>query len=70
MTKTPWHNFGLSADCILAGFSSGLRSLGHADKNITLNTYSHAIKSREKLAANKLDDFYSRMNVNSAAKSV
>ena len=32
--------------------------LGHADKNVTLNTYSHIIKSREKLAANKMDQFY------------
>ena len=35
--------------------------LGHADKNITLNTYSHIIRSKEKQAANKMDNFYSRI---------
>jgi len=34
--------------------------LGHADKNVTLNTYSHLINSREKQAANKLENFYKR----------
>ena len=33
--------------------------LGHADKNVTLNTYSHVIKSKEAQAANKMDAFYS-----------
>ncbi|MBR1626238.1 MAG: site-specific integrase [Bacteroidales bacterium] len=37
--------------------------LGHADKNITLNTYSHLIKSREAQVANKMDEFYAKMNV-------
>lgn len=37
--------------------------LGHADKNITLNTYSHVIKSKERQAANKMDNFYSRLPV-------
>jgi integrase len=32
--------------------------LGHSDKTITLNTYSHIIRSREKMAANKMDQFY------------
>ena len=32
--------------------------LGHADKNITLNTYSHIIKSKEAQVANKMDEFY------------
>ena len=32
--------------------------LGHADKSVTLNTYSHMIKSREKMAANKMDKYY------------
>ena len=31
---------------------------GHGDKNVTLNTYSHIIKSREALAANRMDEFY------------
>ena len=34
--------------------------LGHADKNVTLNTYSHIIKSKEKQAANKMSDFYEK----------
>ena len=34
--------------------------LGHGDKNITLNTYSHIIKSREAQVANKMDMFYSQ----------
>ena len=34
--------------------------LGHADKNITLNTYSHIISAKEKLAANMMNDFYSK----------
>ena len=37
--------------------------LGHADKNITLNTYSHLIKSREAQVANKMDEFYAKLNV-------
>ena len=32
--------------------------LGHADKKITLNTYSHLIKSKESQVANKMDEFY------------
>ncbi|MCL2496631.1 MAG: site-specific integrase, partial [Clostridiales bacterium] len=33
--------------------------LGHADKNITLNVYSHLVKSKEAQAANRMDIFYS-----------
>ncbi len=36
--------------------------LGHADKNITLNTYSHIIKSKEAQAANKMDIFYNELS--------
>ncbi len=35
--------------------------LGHADKNVTLNTYSHIIKSKEAQVANKMDEFYERL---------
>lgn len=35
--------------------------LGHSDKNVTLNTYSHIIKSKEAQAANRMDIFYSKM---------
>ena len=38
--------------------------LGHADKNITLNTYSHLIKSKEVQVANRMDEFYQRLKVN------
>ena len=38
--------------------------LGHADKNVTLNTYSHMIKSRETQVANKMDEFYKTLQVN------
>ncbi len=38
--------------------------LGHADKNITLNTYSHIIKSKEAQVANKMDEFYAGLKVN------
>jgi len=34
--------------------------LGHGDKNVTLNTYSHIIKSKEEQAANSMDAFYSK----------
>lgn len=37
--------------------------LGHADKNVTLNTYSHIIKSKEKQVASKMDKYYSRILV-------
>lgn len=36
--------------------------LGHADKNITLNTYSHLIKSKEAQVANKMDEFYAGLS--------
>lgn len=35
--------------------------LGHRDKNITLNTYNHIIKSKEAQAANRMDVFYSQI---------
>ena len=35
--------------------------LGHGDKNVTLNTYSHIIKSKEAQVANQMDIFYARM---------
>ncbi len=38
--------------------------LGHADKNVTLNTYTHAIKSQEAKAANKMEKFYQRIGGN------
>ncbi len=38
--------------------------LGHADKNITLNIYSHLIKSKEAEVANKMDEFYEKLRVN------
>ena len=34
--------------------------LGHGDKNVTLNTYSHIIKSKEEQAANRMDIFYTQ----------
>ena len=37
--------------------------LGHADKNVTLNTYSHIIKSKEAQVANKMDEFYTTLNL-------
>ncbi len=40
--------------------------LGHGDKNVTLNTYSHIIKSKEAQAANQMDVFYSRIGVKEA----
>ena len=40
--------------------------LGHADKNITLNTYIHVIKSKEAQVANKMDEFYKGLKVNLA----
>ena len=38
--------------------------LGHSSKNVTLDTYSHMIKSREKQAANKMDSFYNSIGEN------
>ena len=35
--------------------------LGHGDKNITLNTYSHIIKNKEEKAANSMDAYYSQL---------
>jgi integrase len=37
--------------------------LGHGDKNITLNTYSHIIKSKEEKAANSMDTYYSQLTI-------
>lgn len=37
--------------------------LGHSDKSITLNTYSHIIQSREMQVANKMDEFYAGLKV-------
>lgn len=37
--------------------------LGHSDKNITLNTYSHLIKSKEAQVASKMDEFYESLKV-------
>lgn len=37
--------------------------LGHADKNVTLNTYSHIIKSKEAQVANKMDEFYAGLKI-------
>ncbi len=37
--------------------------LGHADKNVTLNTYSHIIKSKEAQVANKMDEFYEALKI-------
>lgn len=37
--------------------------LGHSDKNITLNTYSHLIKSKEAQVASRMDEFYERLRV-------
>ena len=34
--------------------------LGHGDKTVTLNTYTHAIKSKNKQAASIMDDVLSR----------
>ena len=36
--------------------------LGHSDKNVTLRTYSHMIRSKEKQAPNALKGIYSRIN--------
>ena len=32
--------------------------LGHSDKNVTLNTYSHVIRSKEKQASTMMEQFY------------
>ena len=37
------------------------KRLGHADKTVTLNTYSHAIQSKETLAASTMDNLYSAL---------
>lgn len=39
--------------------------LGHADKNITLNTYTHLIKSKEAEVANRMDEFYNNLQISS-----
>ena len=36
--------------------------LGHSDKNITLNTYSHIIKSKETQVACKMYEFYEKIH--------
>lgn len=36
--------------------------LGHSDKNTTLRTYAHIIEDAEERAANKMEDFYKRIN--------
>ena len=35
--------------------------LGHGNKNVTLNVYSHIIKSKEAEVANKMDMFYGNL---------
>ena len=40
------------------------KRLGHADKSTTLNIYTHAIKSADKEAADKLQDIYKHSKVN------
>lgn len=35
------------------------KRLGHSDKTVTLNTYSHVIQSKETLAASTMDNLYS-----------
>lgn len=42
--------------------------LGHSDRNVTLNVYSHLIKSKEKQAANKMDKFYPKFSSNNEDK--
>ena len=37
------------------------KRLGHADKTVTLNTYSHAIQSKETQAATTMDNLYSML---------
>lgn len=37
------------------------KRLGHADKTVTLNTYSHAIQSKETQAATTMDNLYSKL---------
>lgn len=37
------------------------KRLGHADKTVTLNTYSHVIQSKETLAASTMDNLYSEL---------
>ena|GEM_PF-262162 len=37
--------------------------LGHADKNVTLGTYSHMIQSREEQVANAMDKYYSSVDM-------
>ncbi len=37
--------------------------LGHADKNITLNTYSCIIKSKEAQSANRMEEVHERVRV-------
>jgi len=45
--------------------------LGHAQKNVTLNMYSHMIRSREKAVANKMDIFYENaLNAQISANAV
>ncbi len=37
--------------------------LGHSDKSITLNIYSHIIRSKEAQVANKMDEFYASLSL-------
>ena len=41
--------------------------LGHADKKVTLNTYSHVIKTKEQQAANQMDDIYNQLKPKSTS---
>ncbi len=43
--------------------------LGHSDKTVTLNTYSHIIRSKEAQVANKMDEFYSNVTTYSIART-
>ncbi len=62
LPKIPFHGLRHTNASLLIAEDTDIVTLssrlGHGDKNVTLNTYSHIIKSKEQQAANKMDKFY------------
>ena len=72
LPKITYHQLRHSNTSLLMSMGVDLATLsgrlGHGDKNITLNTYSHMIKSKEAQVANSMDVFYSQL-VNKEVKN-
>ena len=66
LSKITFHQLSHTNECLLISSNEGIVSISgrlrSADKNVTLNTNSHMIKSKEVQVANKMNKFYSTLN--------